>query len=351
MKKLLGFKRMAFLIMMTLAIFAGGCSLNKIEEPNDTVDATQNPFEKNKPQTTVLGSIGHGFINRQLDVNGRVLPLEYNGGELKIEYSVRASGTAKNVGFFIFVDGKAQPYKLDESDSPYQYMHLLELKDDDKETPFAFVFTPVTGKQGDTLQLSIASLYNPSFIPDMKTTSSYGGYQTTLEAGRPLIFKKDAESVDFAPYAQQGGLNHVQLSTEPMTQELLDKHSIVETVDIDKLDKNVYGGLYIDGAMRQDHFQIQKSGTLHVTFNLFGHPGMRYRNTFYINHRALAAEDGVSFETELTKGNIAVIDADIELEKLEDFSTFYVVSVPINANDFPDDVVVLMKTPSLLLYR
>ncbi len=342
---------MAVLIMMTLAIIAGGCSLNKTEDPQDTAAASQNPFEKNKPQTTVLGTIGHGFIHLQMDGNGKVLPLEYKGGELKIPYSVRASGTAKNVGFFLFVDGKAQPYKLDENGSSYQYMHLLQLKEDDQDTPFTFVFTPVTGKQGDTLQLRVASLYNPGFIPDMKTTSSYGGFQTTLEAGRPLVFKQAAEAVDFAPYALQGGLSHVQLSTAPVTQELLDKHSIAETVDIDKMDKNVYSDLYTDGAIRQDHFQIGKNGKLHVTFHLFGHPGMKYRNTFYVNHRALASEEGVSFETELTKGNASVIEADIELEKLEDFNTFYVVSVPLNADDFPDDVVVLMKTPSLLLYK
>ncbi|MBD3919001.1 beta-glucanase/beta-glucan synthetase [Paenibacillus sp. PR3] len=350
-KNLLGYRLIVFHIMIVLIIFTGGCSVKTIEEAENSEDSNQNPFGKNESESVVLGSISHGFINPQLDKSGRALPLEYNGGELKIDYSVRASGKAKNVGFFIFVGGEPQPYKLNESDSHYQYMHLLELKGDDQDTPFTFEFTPVTGQQGDNLHVSIASIYNPGFMPDMKKTSSYGGYQTTLEVGRSLIYNQNAESVDFFPNTRKEILNHVQLSTEPVTQDLFDKHSIMEKVDMAALDKNVYSDLYIDGEIRQDNLKVQKSGNLHVTFNLFGHSGMRYRNTFYLNHQALASKDGVSFETELTKGNIAVIDADIELENLEDFSTFYVVSVPINANDFPDDVVVLMKTPSLLLYR
>lgn len=46
-----------------------------------------------------------------------------------------------------------------------------------------------------------------------------------------------------------------------------------------------------------------------------------------------------------------MIDADIDLGKLEELNTFYVVSVPVNAADFPDDVVVLEKTASILLYK
>lgn len=351
MKKSKAFKWALFLAVV--AVWATGCS-NTNSNAGESAAAgqpTQNPFEADGQETAILGSIGHGFANPPLDENGNILPLEYNGGELKIDYSVRASGKAKNVGFLVFVDGQPQPYKFNSSDAPYEYMHIFDLAEDDKDTPFAFVFTPVTGKKGDTLQVSIASVYNPAFIPDMKKTASYGGYQTTLEAGRPLVFNRDADPLDVSSIPRQEVLSHVRLSTEPVTQELLEKHSIMGQVDMEALDKNVYSDLYIEGDVRQDHFQVERSGTLHVAFKLFGHPGMRYRNTFYLNHKALAGKDGISFETALTKGDVTVIDAELELEKLEDFNTFYVVSVPLNADDFPDDVVVLMKTPSLLLYK
>lgn len=351
MKKSKAFKSAFFLVV--IAVLAIGCS-NKNPDASESEasnQTTHNPFEAGEQGTAVLGSIGHGFANPPLDENGKILPLPYNGGEFKIDYSVRASGKAKNVGFLVFIDGKPQPYKFNTTEAPYEYMHIFELEEDNQDTPFTFVFTPVTGKQGDILPITIASVFNPAFIPDMKETTSYGGYQTTLESGRSLVFNQDADALDVSSIPQREVLSHVRLSTEPVTQELLEKHSVMEQVDMEALDKKVYSDLYIDGAVRQDNFPVKKSGTLHVTFKLFGHPGMRYRNTFYINHEALTGKDGTSFETTLAKGDVAVIDADIALEKLKDFNTFYVVSVPLNADDFPDDVVVLMKTPSLLLYK
>lgn len=351
MKKLRGFEMVLVLVIIT--VLAAGCSPDNTTtgESNAPSDTTQNPFETNGPNTVILGSISHGFYNPPLDKTGKRLPMQYNGGELKIDYRVAASGKAKNVGFLVFVDGKPQPYKFNTSESSYAYMHIFDLKGDDQDTPFAFVFTPITGKKGDTLHVSIASVYNPAFIPDMKETASYGGYQTTLELGRALIFNKDADELDVSLIPRQEVLSDVRLSIEPVTQQLLEKHSGFETVDMEALDKNVYSELHVDGAVRLDSYQVKKSGTLRVTFKQFGHPGMRYRNTFYFNHEALASKDGISFETALTKGDVAVVDVDIDLEKLKDFNTFYVVSVPLNAEDFPDDVVVLNKTPSLLLYK
>lgn len=344
------------LSLVAVVVLATGCSSSKDpkdDELNDISNAGANPFELDEKDTVVLGHIGHGLANPEFDANGARLPLRYNGGELKIDYSVHAAGKAKNVGFLVFVDGKPQPYKFNTTEAPYEYMHIFDLEEDDKDTPFSFVFTPVTGKQGDTLTVSIASVYNPGFIPDMKETSSYGSYHNTLESMYSLVFDKDAEALDISSIPQYEYLNQVRLSTEPITKELMEKHNGMLTVDLDTLDKHVFRELNFDNIdqMKLDNLQVKDSGTLHVTFKIFGHPGVRYQNTFYINHQPLTSKDGSSFETVLAKGEVAVIDADIDLEKLEKFNTFYVVSVPMNADDFPDDVITLEKTESILLYK
>ncbi|GAC40919.1 hypothetical protein [Paenibacillus popilliae] len=230
-------------------------------------------------------------------------------------------------------------------------MHMLELEQDNKDTQFAFVFTPVTGKQGDTLSITITSIYNPGFIPDMKETSSYGGYHSTLEAGGTLYFTKDADALDRASIPPFAYASDVRLSTEPVTKELLEAHSGMRAVDMDTLEQHMFSDLYIDGEVKRDHVKVKDSGTLHVRFTIFGPPGVRYRNTFYINHQAVTSKAGNSFETVLAKGDVAVIDIDLELGKLDDFSTIYVVSVPVNEADFPDTAVMLEKTLSLLLYK
>ncbi|SDZ68323.1 hypothetical protein SAMN05421736_1343 [Evansella caseinilytica] len=251
------------------------------------------------------------------------------------------------------MDGIPQPYKFNIAEAPYEYIHIFDLEEDDKDTPFTFVFTPVSGKQGDTLDITITSIYNPAFIPDMKETSSYGGYHTTLQASDSLYFEKDADVLDQASIPKNDYISNVRLSTEPVTDELLERHSGgLQEVDLETLDKREFSELYLENKLEFDNMQVDHSGTLHVTFKIFGHPGVQYQNMFYINHQALTTKDGdISFKTVLAKGEVAVIDVEIELEKLDDFSTFYVVSVPTNAADFPDDVIVLTKSRSILLYK
>lgn len=135
-----------------------------------------------------MGALSHGFFNPKINDNGEMIPLIYNGEELKIDYTVNASGKAKNIGFLIFIDGLPQPYKINEEES-YEYLHVLDLVEDNKDIPLSFMFTPITEKKGDTFRISITSVYNPAFIPDMKETSNYGGYHLTLEVVSSLAFQ------------------------------------------------------------------------------------------------------------------------------------------------------------------
>lgn len=351
MKKKLGILVSLILLLVSMT----GCSDQKadVNENINTSDVSNNPFEEeNDPSNG--SSLGHGQSNPQLDKSGNRLPISYDGGEIKLDYNVNASGKAKNVGFLVFIDGIPQPYKFNTTEASYEYMHMFELSEDNKDELFTFVFTPVTGKKGDTLQVIITSVYNPAFMPDMKETVSYAGYHTTLEFYTEMVFNQDADVLDTSFVPQCEYLNHVTLTSEPITPTFLETlDTAMGAVDIEELNTRVLTKLYIDDAdMNTTHnLQVKKSGTLHVTLKILGHPGVRYKSTFYINHKALTSKDEISVETMLTKGNVSVIDVDIDLDKLEDFNTFYVISVPCNVADFPDDIITLEKTASILLYK
>ncbi|MFD0710804.1 beta-glucanase/beta-glucan synthetase [Paenibacillus sp. GCM10027626] len=346
------------LILSTLMISAamlGACSKSTPEtEPAGSITDSNNteqtnPFESGQAAAN-LGSMGHGFANPQVDANGKMLPFRYEGQEMKIDYAAHASGKGKNIGFLLYVDGVAQPYKFNETDAPYEYMHIVELAEDDKDTPFSFLFTPVTGKKGETANINIIAMYNPAFMPDMKETSSYGFYHDTLEATGSLAFDQDTSGLDVSTIPQFKQLSDVRLSSEPVTKELMERHSGLETVDLDKLDTSVYSEVLIDGEAKQDNYRL-KDGKLQLTLKMFGHPGVRFKHIFYLNHKPLTDENGQIIETELNKGEVAVIDAVLDTKKLDDLNTFYTISIPMNAADFPDDVVVAVKTASLLLYK
>ncbi len=348
------FSNMTLLLLLIFIVITGtSCSLNKNKDNGEStdMDTYENPFELS-PNTEILGGISHGFTNVETDEEGKRAYLRYEGGEKIFNYEVTASGTGKDVGFLFFVDGIPQPYRFNSSEAPYEYMHPIKVDEDDKPTPYTFVFAPVIGKQGETLNVHAVSIYNPGFIPDMKKTTSYGGYHTTSELMRPMIYDDDTITVSDIP--QYEYLNNVNITNEPVTQTFLDTLDTgFGKIDMEALNKEVYSQLLIDGADTKltSNIQINQTGKIRVTFKIVGHPGVVYKNTLYFNHKPLSAENSITFETALTRGNIFVIEADIDLEELDDLNTFYVVSVPSNAADFPKDVVTVMKTHSILLYK
>lgn len=114
----------------------------------------EDPFETgDTANADILGQLGHGPAEIILNEDGTRAVYEYNGSQFELEYHVTTSGTAKNMGFLLFLDGIPQPYQVD-GEGDVDYMHMFELEDDDQAYPFSFVFTPVTGSAGDTLGLS-----------------------------------------------------------------------------------------------------------------------------------------------------------------------------------------------------
>lgn len=347
------------LLFLLLAVAIAGCAPQKAglssTPGNGVVSSQADPFaEASEVPDGNLGSIGHAPTSMNRDENGNKLPFIYQGGMMSIPYEVSAAGKAKNVGFLVFVDGVSQPYQTD-TDPTYRTMHTMDLEEDDKEYPFSILFEPVTGKKGDTLSLMIVSVYAPDFMPDMKNTSSYGMYHDTLAGEYELTFEADAQKPSGNELPKYLQLQAVKQSTQPVTQEYLDSLSIysgMQPVTLEMLNKRIFTQQFFDGeGGLLSNFHVNQDGTLHITFKLVGYPGARYRSTFYINHSAVAEGETTSFETVLTKGNVSVIDADIELSQLEDLNTFYVVSTLCNVQELWEDGTFLNKTDSVLLYQ
>jgi len=347
-------KRITVIVLFMLSLtLSTGCSI-KSELPEqpaiyDSQDV-ENPFESNDSNTTVMGAISHGPISPKVDENEKLLPWVYNGQDVQLNYYVNASGQAKNVGFLLFVDGVPQPYKVNSKDAPYEYMHMFSLKEDNTDLPFSFFFVPVAGKKGDLVNITVASIYNAGFQPDMKETTSYGGYHALLPASYPLSIETDPVLPDTLPNM----INETAyLTNEAVTNSLLDtlSNSGIRDIDTDTFNREIFDLIYIDGDIRSDNYQVNSNGKLHVTYKLCGHSGLKYRTTFYINHQPLSNSNGVNLDTVIEKGMVTIIDAEIDLEQLGDFSTFYAISVPQNEKDYPDEIFEPRKTQSILLYK
>lgn len=343
----------AIVLFMLLLTLSTACS-NKNRLPDQPVisdtQGVENPFESDDSDTTVMGAISHGPASPKVDENEKLLPWVYNGQNVQLNYYVNASGQAKNVGFLLFIDGVPQPYKVNSNDAPYEYMHTFALKEDNTDLPFSFFFLPVAGKKGNLANITVASIYNPGFQPDMKETTSYGGYHALLPAFYPLSMEADPVLPGSLPNMVSETAN---LTKEPVTNSLLETLSNggLRDIDTDTFNSEVFDLIYIDDDIRTDNYQVNSDGKLHVTYKLCGHSGLKYRTTFYINHQPVSNSNGVSLDTVIEKGSVTIINAEIDLGQLGNFSTFYAISIPQNAEDFPDGIFEPRKTQSILLYK
>ena len=280
----------------------------------------------------------------------------YQGGQFELDYHVKASGSAKNVGFLMFLDGIPQPYQIDGEDD-IKYMHMFELEEDDQQYPFTFVFTPVTGTVGDTLELKIYSVFYPQFQPDMVTTSSYGLYYNILEGTIELAFQVTPNGANETDAKVLSVLSDTTIHIDDMTSDFVNNYLNNDFTTggqsaKDKLADSVFSFINYNGETAVDNFDVSDQDLLHITYQMVGVPGAVYRISLFGNNQPMADGETLSWEITLDKGKVAVLEADIDLSSLDNFTTFYVLACPINRGSAPDSTSILgnMSGP-ILLYK
>lgn len=317
--------------------------------PSNPSGAEENPFTQSE-EDVGLGTLEHGETNPRKAEDQGVLPYEYNGGEFTLEYHFMTEGKLDNIGFLLFLDGKPQAYKINDTSAEYEYLHSFKTSDKHEEN-FSFVFTPNTGKKGDTLNITIISITNPSFQPDMKETSSYGWYHQPLERVLELHFNQDADNKGVSYGETENIFSNVNAAEEKVTSSFIE-NDLAENgwgdVTMDTLNNSIYTTISYDGKLIYDNINLADKKTLTVRFTLSGMAGKRYGISFFLNHKPISLDDVLSYDVTLTKGNVWVIEATIDTSALNEFNTFYAIAV---AADHDDDSVPAIKTGSILLYK
>lgn len=357
MKRYVKMSLSVFLILFMLLGSLTGCQTDMPEADLPTTDNpfVDDPFERNDNSTpNFLGWLRHGAADSILDENGLRAAYEYNGGKFELDYHVTATGSAKNVGFLLFLDGIPQPYQIN-GEGDMDYMHTFSLEEDDKDYRFSFAFIPVTGSAGDTLKLSVVSVNNAQFQPDMKTSTSYGFYHDTLESYFTIQFATDTDYSE--EKERMAALSSVGVATKDMTSDFvntyLDTGFIVDgQTTEERLDDAVYEFINYNGETVYDNINISDIDTVHVVYQMVGTPGAVYCVSIFANHRPLTNGEIMTWDMALSKGKVAVLETDIDVSLLDDFTTFYVFACPVDTVGVPKSNVLLgVKTNSVLLYK
>ena len=306
----------------------------------------ENPFTQSK-EDGFLGAISHGEVNPARADDQSVLPYEYNGGEFTLDYQFMTEGKLDNIGFLLFLDGKPQAYKVNDTGTEYEYLHCFQTSDKHEEK-FSFVFTPNTGKKGDTPNITIISITNPNFQPDMKETSSDGWYHQPLARVLKLHFNEDAPDSNSIYGENENIFSDVSITEEKVTNSFIENELAKNGwngVTMDTLDNGVYSTISYDGESVYDNINLTNKDKLTVRYTICGTAGVRYGVSFFLNHKPISFDEVISYNTTLSKGNVWIIEATIDTSKIDNFNTFYAVAVAAN-NDYPAN-----KTSSVLFYK
>ncbi len=334
-------------LIFVLPFAAAACGNYNISEENPPPqNAEEDPFAGSE-EDGGLGFLSHGEANPARADDQSVLPYEYNGGEFVLDYHFLSEGKLDSIGFLLFLDGKPQAYKVNDAGAEYEYLHCFRISEKQEEN-FSFVFTPDTGKKGDTLNMTVMSITRPDFRPDMKGTSSYGWYHQSLERVLELHFNEDAPDSGIVYGETENIFRNVGISEEKVTFSFIE-NELAEagwsSVTMDTLDDGIYPTIFYDGELVYDNIDLTGKDTLAMRYTLCGTAGARYRISFFLDHRPIALDEEYSYDVTLSKGNMWVIEAAIDTARLDGYHTFYAVAVAA------DDNSITNKSASILLYR
>lgn len=341
----------SFLLACGLLVTMTACGNYSItdSDTSGSTDEMDNPFDAISEDTGGLGAIAHSESNPKRDASQNILPYEYDGGEFAFEYQFTTEGNLGEIGFLLFIDGLPQAYKVDDTNADYEYCHRFPVGGG-SEQQFTFLFAPQVGATGDTLNMTVLSITNPGFQPDMKESSSFGWYHKSLGNTVKLHFNADASGAEITPPKTDEFFSDVRVKQDKVTSAFVENELVNygwDGVSMDTLDGGIYFTTSYNGAIVYDHIDLSDLNELTVRYTLCGTPGAAYRVSLFVDHQPVPYDGVISYEAIISKGNVWSIEATVDKEKVKNFNTFYVVAVPTN------DIATLpaQKSSSILLYK
>lgn len=319
-----------------------GMSLLTSCNGNSKSNTPQSAFKHNEMemQTDTIGYVEHGPAKTDLDEKGNPLPYEYNGKEFVLDYNVKMGGAVEYMGFLLFVNGKPQKFTL--TDDEARYCNYVKLEENKENYDFLLKFSPTVGKKNETVLCSVVSIFNAKFKPDMSQTVSYGINQSAWAVKFPIHYSVDAVG------SEEGYRNDLISEKKHEIKKMISSEiQNVFDLQIDEMqNKGVYDGMIIENQKIYDNFDISGLDIMNIKYGLTGKLDAEYKITFFLDNDPI-----YNTELKLKKDRVSWLDLSINVNGLNENTSFYAIAVPASYRTFPDREKSVVKSPSILLYH
>lgn len=289
-----------------------------------TPGTTQDEEQSAACQTGYFGSISHGFTDKSL-ANENGLYHLYTGGELHINYSLSTTGNLGNagIGILLILDGQPQPYKTAEKDE-YCYVHTFYPSAGKKMT-VELILTPVTGIEGDTLELTAFHILGPDYYPNeqvigmMQTNGSvWSSTQLVFQATPPT-----ANPIAVTDRIESQTISYTDLTSDDLngwsSEDLNSKYSFAFATDHDADAANIYG--------------VSREESLIVHTEVFGATSVEWSLIIYVDHKPVSVLAGHQMNFSTKNGQKTSIETVLNMDDFDGESIIYAILFARNWRD------------------
>jgi len=295
-----------------------------------------------------LGAFSFGPLINYTD--DAIIRFEYDGNAIRIPYHVEgfAEGIASELGWFLLVDGLAQPTQLETIDgeilSELAFMHYFALEYREREE-FYVVFSPISGEIGTNVGLIAGTLLRPNFMPtniDESIFAPFHHLMTTFPA--EVIINSDVQNSFTAD---------TDVLFKPIMQNVMEaekQQAEFEGMDFDEwMASRARIGIFphdLEFQLNYEEIIIADDGEVNLFLFVYGGKEITSRITFFVNHEPVQVNGADFIEIEMEHDKLALIDVNLSLDELNDLNSLYALMMATGDNYYDEDIY---KTWTLLL--
>ena len=245
----------------------------------------------------------------------------YEGGEMIVPFHCSGEIGAE-IGYLLILDGHPQPYKLSE-DGEYRYMHTLTIRK--AVTTVNFIFDPVTGNNGEQLELCVINVADPEHRISLDG-SSPGKH---LSASIPVIAQIDYQA-ETARTVTTTGLPYITKISSEYTD--LSSADISSWTEEDLRRRSDYS-ITVNGTDKLSTFWgIAPSEPACIHLELWGNPAAEFSVLFYMDGEPLLPTDNSPILLQNEQGKKLILDVEIDIPDQPE-TVIYAVILYRNAYD------------------
>lgn len=345
-------KMICFGLVLILLWYLPGCDRAARSNKENTAGAVDNIFTQPKETVAVstvttepysFDSLQAGESGFSMRVNNDGDTVIYTGGELCVSYFMNLSGdhvSRDGTGILLFLDGRPQPYRTD-NDNTYRYMHMF-YPEDSVDTHVNLYFTPVVGRNGDSLEAWACTMVFP--YVGARWFGVAGGKTTTAFSSLCRIQYEATPLAQELPQVQERLLSwrvdHTELRSNDISQgwsgeDLLNKADFV---------------LYTNEVSSKESFYLfgyKEDEPLELRFELWGTPLVEWGLVVFVDHQPVSVQACNTILLQGKNGMKTVVNMEVDMSDFNTESQIYAVLVPRNAVTCGTSGYILMKTTSV----